>query len=155
MSNPSSGPETFFTDDHRQADELWAQLEDAVDAGDDPRAARLWGELERSLRLHFLMEEEVLFPALEEAMGMHGGGPTQVMRMEHRQMLSVLEQMGRAAAAGDFAAVTDQGDTLLMLIQQHNVKEENILYPMAERTLGGAAWAPLAARLEAMYAAGR
>ena len=29
----------------------------------------------------------------------------------------------------------DHGDTLLMIAQQHNVKEENILYPMADDAL--------------------
>ena len=62
-------------------------------------------------------------------------GPTAVMRGEHQQMRGLLDQMGEAAAAGDFDSVLDQGDTLLMLIQQHNVKEEGILYPLADRML--------------------
>jgi hemerythrin-like domain-containing protein len=38
------------------------------------------------------------------------------------------------------------GDTLLMLIQQHNQKEEHMLYTMAERALA-ADWAKLRERL--------
>ena len=44
------------------------------------------------------------------------------------------------------------GDTLLMLMQQHNVKEEGMLYPMAARLLGGPAWGPLGEALAARYA---
>ena len=41
----------------------------------------------------------------------------------------------------------DIGDTLLMLIQQHNIKEEGMLYPMAENVLAGH-WTKLASLLE-------
>jgi hemerythrin-like domain-containing protein len=41
--------------------------------------------------------------------------------------------MRGVADGGD--ELVDLGDTLLMLIQQHNQKEENMLYPMAEQAL--------------------
>jgi len=93
------------------------------------------------------MEEEVLFPAFDSRSGMGGGGPTAMMRMEHQQMRGLLDQIGEAMAAGDAQEAMDIGDTLLMLIQQHNVKEEGMLYPMAENMLAGE-WAGLAAKLE-------
>jgi hemerythrin-like domain-containing protein len=43
--------------------------------------------------------------------------------------------------------LVDQGDALHILIQQHNVKEEGMLYPMAERALGPE-WPALRAKLE-------
>ena len=146
-----SGPvdvdlETFFREDHRACDALWSELESAVDAGDDARARSLWERFDARMRRHLAMEEEVLFPAFEQASGMMGGGPTAVMRMEHEQMRGVLAEMGRAAQGGDFEAVADHGDTLLMLIQQHNAKEEGVLYPMASQVLGGQ-WAALAQQL--------
>jgi hemerythrin-like domain-containing protein len=49
--------------------------------------------------------------------------------------------------AGDAQEAMDIGDTLLMLVQQHNAKEEGMLYPMAENMLTGD-WATLAAELE-------
>jgi len=128
-------PGAHFTHDHRRCDELWAELESVAE---QPAAAKArFAEFEVAMRAHFAMEEEVLFPALEDATGMHGMGPTYIMRMEHAQMKNLLEQMAADAARGAFDAVLDQGDTLLMLIQQHNVKEENILYPLADRALGG------------------
>jgi hemerythrin-like domain-containing protein len=48
--------------------------------------------------------------------------------------------------SGDAQEALDIGDTLLMLIQQHNVKEEGMLYPMAENMLAQE-WAELAVRL--------
>ena len=68
-----------------------------------------------------------------------------VMRGEHEQMRGLLMQMALVAIS-DVGAALDQGDTLLMLMQQHNTKEEGMLYPMAEARLTGA-WAGLAAKL--------
>ena len=50
-------------------------------------------------------------------------------------------------ASGDLEGALDLGDTLLMLIQQHNVKEEGMLYPMAENMLS-TEWGEMAAQLE-------
>lgn len=142
----SSDPQTFFTTDHRHCDELWGKVEEAVDAGQLDEAKTLWEQFDKALRRHFAMEEEQLFPALDEAMNMHGVGPTQVMRMEHENMRGVLGQMADAVAQGDLEAMADHGDTLLMLTQQHNVKEEGMLYPMASQSLS-AQWQALADRL--------
>ncbi len=149
----SNGAIRFFTQDHRDCDELWAKVEAAVQAKNDAEAKAAWQAFDKATRGHFAMEEEVLFPAFEKASGMTGG-PTAMMRMEHTQMRGVLDQMSSDANNGDFESVADHGDTLLMLIQQHNVKEENILYPMTEQHLAGS-WAGLAAQLEPMYEASR
>jgi iron-sulfur cluster repair protein YtfE (RIC family) len=141
MNADFSGPLAFFTEDHRHCDELWAELEA------NPDLAR-WTAFDRAMRQHFAMEEEVLFPAIEQATGMTGGGPIFVMRTEHAQMKAILDNMRIAAEAGDFGAVLDQGDSLLMVIQQHNVKEESVLYPMADHTLGGQ-WAAMTDKLQA------
>lgn len=140
----SASPAAFFTGDHRHCDELWAEIE----AADSPDAAlALWLEFDAAMRRHFAMEEEVLFPALESATGMGGRGPTSVMRSEHVQMRSLLDTMGKAAQAGQLEALLDQGDTLLMLIQQHNMKEEGMLYPLADGSLR-AEWPGLCTKLE-------
>ena len=146
MTKRNTGPDAFFTDDHRACDTVWAELESALDADNEALARTLWPEFDKALRRHFDMEEEVLFPALEQATGMPGMGPTQVMRQEHAQMRTVLDQMAEEVAAGNLQDLLDHGDTLLMLIQQHNIKEENILYPMADQTLS-AEWPTLTEQL--------
>ena len=62
-------------------------------------------------------------------------------------MRGLLDQIGASIAAGDTEEALDIGDTLLMLIQQHNMKEEGMLYPMAQNMLSGE-WADLASKLE-------
>ena len=150
--DPTSGPVRFFTADHRRCDEIWARVEAAADAADAGALRTQFGAFEAALRQHLEIEEHVLFPAFEAATGMRGG-PTQVMRMEHTQMRSLLARMAKAAADGDADGVVDTGDTLLMLIQQHNLKEEGMLYPMCERALGGAAWQPIGAEIAGSFRA--
>lgn len=153
MNDVNSGIVSFFTQDHRECDEMWAVVEAAVEAKDDAKAAQAWSAFDKAMRAHFDMEEQVLFPAFEKAEGM-SGGPTSVMRIEHEKMRGVLDLMGQDAANGDFESVADNGDTLLMLIQQHNVKEENILYPMTQHRLGSS-WANFTPQIEPMYLASR
>ena len=135
-----------FTDDHRGIDAVWAEIEAAVDEGSEGLDALR--ERVRSfvahMNRHLAMEEEVLFPAFERATGMVNG-PTQVMRMEHEQMRSVLVQIEDHAKRGDFGGALDHGDTLHMLIQQHNMKEEGMLYRMAAAHLS---WPDLKGQLK-------
>jgi hemerythrin-like domain-containing protein len=86
------------------------------------------------MRQHFKMEEEVLFPAFEQRTGM-SMGPTQVMRMEHGQMRELFQAMADAVQKQDKDEFLGQAETLLVMMQQHNMKEEQILYRMADQML--------------------
>jgi len=141
---PGAGALQFFSSDHRICDELWTAVEAAVDAGDAARVAEAFAAFDAAMRRHMDMEEHVLFPAFEEASG-STVGPTRVMRAEHQQMRGLLDQMAQAVGDDD-GALVDQGDTLMMLIQQHNMKEEGMLYPMCDAQLYGR-WEEVAAKL--------
>ena len=149
MADTDSGLLSYFQTDHRRCDALWAELEAIGDEGDVAVAKERWATFSGAMRRHFRMEEEVMFPAFQEATGMFSGGPVAVMKMEHEQMRALLTPMDSHAANGDVEALLDHGDTLLMVIQQHNAKEEGILYPMAEQTLASQ-WVKLAPTLEAI-----
>jgi hemerythrin-like domain-containing protein len=142
-----SGLTAFFEQDHRDCDARWADVEELLDTRDVDAARPAWQKFNAGMRRHIAMEEEVLFPAFESAAKMAGGGPTTVMRMEHQQMRGLLDQIESAMESGDTEQALDIGDTLLMLIQQHNIKEEGMLYPMAENVLADH-WSKLAALLE-------
>jgi len=142
-----SGLAAFFEQDHRDCDARWADVEELLDTQDVEAAGPAWQKFNAGVRRHIAMEEEVMFPAFEAAARMGGGGPTSVMRMEHKQMIGLLDQIEAAMESGDAEQAMDLGDTLLMLIQQHNIKEEGMLYPMAENMLAGN-WANLAKLLE-------
>jgi hemerythrin-like domain-containing protein len=135
MSSPELSLSQYFARDHRSCDAQWAEVEAAAEEGKAESIAAAWSRFERSMRTHLQKEEEVLFPAVEAATGMADAGPTHVMRSEHEQMRGLLDQMAAAFDRGDHGGLLDLGDTLLMLIQQHNQKEEQVLYPMSERAL--------------------
>ena len=146
MSDTSLSLKEFFALDHRRCDEKWAEVEAAAQAGDVELEKEKWRTFQSQMLRHLRMEEEVMFPAFEQASGMTDGGPTFVMRSEHDQMRGLLDQMDAAEDGGDHDELTDVGDTLLILIQQHNQKEEHMLYPLAEQALA-AEWASIRERL--------
>jgi len=134
---------------HKHCDELFASAEEACANGDWAAGGEAFALLLDQLETHFTSEEELLFPAFENATGMTSG-PTEVMRGEHRQMRDLLAQMQGALAARDGDAFGGAAETLLILMQQHNMKEENILYPMCDNALGASAvGASLVERLKA------
>ena len=57
------------------------------------------------------MEETVLFPTFEDISGMRQG-PTQVMRMEHQQILNLLARMSDAVTRMDRDEILEVGETL-------------------------------------------
>jgi len=59
-------------------------------------------------------------------------GPTRVMCMEHDQMRNSLAQLQRFLNAGELEQCEGILEGMLILIQQHNTKEENILYPLCD-----------------------
>jgi len=74
-------------------------------------------------------------------------GPTQMMRMEHAQMRTLLDEAQDALTRDNAEEYVGLADTLLIMMQQHNMKEENILYPMCDQHLAGET-PELLARLE-------
>lgn len=124
----------YLGDDHHQCDDLFAETENAVAARNWPDARAHFQRFFDAMRHHFAMEEEVLFPAFEARTGM-SGGPTFIMRDEHEQMNNLFDTMRAALERDDYHAYMSLSETLLMLMRQHNMKEENILYPMADQAL--------------------
>lgn len=145
-SDIETGLTAFFEQDHRDCDARWADVEELLDTDDVEAALPAWQKYEAGMRRHLAMEDEVLFPAFESASGQAADGPTAAMRMEHRQMEGMLDKIAEAIESGNAHRALDAGDTLLMLIQQHNINEETVIYPLAEELLG-ARWPELLARL--------
>lgn len=120
---------------HKHCDELFVDAEAAAQDGRWVECDDFLGRFSSELENHFTTEEQVLFPAFEEATGMTAG-PTQVMRFEHGQMRDLVSQLAATARVRDAVGFSGVAETLLVLLQQHNMKEENILYPMCDRSLG-------------------
>jgi hemerythrin-like domain-containing protein len=123
----------YLTTDHRRCDELLASMEEsAISSFESSKEAcqAFVNETER----HFQMEERVMFLEFEAKTGMTQG-PTAMMRHEHSQMRSLMQQMLDAIDAGNKDKFFGLSETLMILMQQHNMKEEQMLYPMAQQHL--------------------
>jgi hemerythrin-like domain-containing protein len=130
--------------DHKACDDRFAAAEAAAGEGDLARAAAEFEAFAAALARHIGVEEEQLFPAFEQRTGMTDGAPA-MMRMEHAEMRELLDGLRAAVGAGDAAEFLGLSDTLNILIQQHNLKEEQVLYALLDEALQGEADALLAA----------
>ncbi len=126
---------SFLTSDHRACDEEFANLENAIASQDWEESQMQLEKFSSDLVHHFDMEEKVMFPVFEEVTGMTQG-PTMVMRMEHSQMRGILEDLKADIEKKDKNHFFGVSESLMMLTQQHNMKEEQMLYRMADMHLG-------------------
>jgi iron-sulfur cluster repair protein YtfE (RIC family) len=128
----------YLAADHRRCDELFARAEACAGTNDWAGCAAATADFRGALEHHLAMEEQVLFPAFEARTGM-AGGPTMVMRGEHEQMRQLCALMAESAQHRSAEEFLGHCEALLILMQQHNLKEESVLYPMTERALGSGA----------------
>jgi hemerythrin-like domain-containing protein len=90
-------------------------------------------------RCHHGKEEDVLFPELERRGVPREGGPIGVMLSEHEigrgHVRSMADSRSRLARgeAGSSAAIREQSHAYCDMLRAHIYKENNVLFPMADR----------------------
>ncbi len=124
----------YLAPDHRQCDDYFSAAEEAAQQGEWTAATAQFNQFLIAMQHHFVKEETVLFPAFEQSTR-NAGGPTEVMRMEHTQMRELFQDLQQAIASRDANAYAGAAETLLILMQQHNLKEEQMLYRMCDQML--------------------
>ena len=96
---------------------------------DIERAESIFLLFKNELERHIIWEEDILFPVFERKTGIKDGGPTSVMRMEHIQIKDHLQEIQRKLHAKKVQDLCEEQVALFKLLESHNQKEENILYP--------------------------
>jgi len=124
----------FMAQDHKDCDLLFANAENAASKEDWDSATQAFNDFVQAMERHLGIEENELFPAFEEATGMTMG-PTEMMRSEHDQMRVLFAEMREAVETHHSEDYLGVSETLLILMQQHNMKEEQILYNMMDQHL--------------------
>jgi len=122
----------FMTQDHRDCDDTFAAMEQKANSEGLAAAQEDYKKMASEMEHHFQMEERVLFPAFEEKTGMTQG-PTQMMRMEHTQMRSLIQEIGEALDVDNKDRFFGLTETMMIMLQQHNMKEEQMLYTMIQQ----------------------
>lgn len=137
---------------------LWKQMEELAesarrigndaDTGDRTEALRALeervGSFVEELELHSKREEEVLFPLMARYIGRETG-PIAVMEYEHEQakarlaeFLSGMEKLEGSVEADAARRIAGEVEAAVQILSDHFLKEENVLFPMAERILSDA-----------------
>lgn len=154
----------------REHPPLWKRMEELAESArriPDDAGSGGWRESLRSLEekvrsftaeldLHSKREEEVLFPMMAQYIGRETG-PIAVMEYEHEQakarlseFLSEVEKLGGSAGAGDARRIAGKVEVAVQILSDHFLKEENVLFPMAERILSDAEKEELLERIQAI-----
>ena len=133
-----AGPRTvaeLLGEDHRRLDGIVTDVKRRLAEGDFGEARAEFATFVCGLQRHIEAEEEVLFPALESAIGVTDG-PTAVMRSEHLEIRRLMELAATALEDENASASAGAIGALTGILLAHNGKEERILYPMADRSAG-------------------
>ena len=123
----------YLTDEHRLCDTKFADAEKAVVSNDWQEAEEKFLDFSNQALTHFAREEQELFPDFEAQTGT-SEGPTQVMKYEHDQVRGLIGKMAEAIESQDKDAYLSLCESMMILLQQHNMKEEQMLYAMCDRT---------------------
>ncbi len=84
---------------------------------------------------HHQKEEQALFPLMERRGVRNAGGPLGCMLFEHELARERTQAMESAALAGDAVGFANAAEEYVALLREHMLKENVILFRMAEQCL--------------------
>lgn len=136
-------PATFLKllDVHARLNEYFLQHQEALLALDLPLALQRLRVYRRELLAHMRPEEEILLPRYVVG-GVRPGGPLELFLGEHRKMLEFLDRFEATlerlrSEPGDLRraiiALFDEQAMFKHLVEHHDLRERNILYPALDR----------------------
>jgi uncharacterized protein len=138
----------LLMDDHQAAENVIAALERGFEKSDGPEPALIGAAVDFFTvyleGCHHKKEEQYLFLRMEQRGIPTNGGPLAVMLNEHdrnRELLGQFERIGTAYARGDRSQLRPLRQVFQEyadLMKQHFWKENDILYPMAQKVLSEA-----------------
>jgi hemerythrin-like domain-containing protein len=142
-ANSMEKTESFLSllDVHDHLNEMFYLHQEALLALDLPLALERLDEYERELRPHMRYEEEVLLPVYARA-GRIEGGPEVFFTGEHKRMLEFLARFrekleclkgGRLDLKRGIIALFDHQAMFKHLVEHHDLRERNILYPALDK----------------------
>ncbi|MAE28725.1 MAG: hypothetical protein CMJ87_07035 [Planctomycetes bacterium] len=144
---------------HQQLLELFEQHQCALISLEIERACELLADFTRHLRMHRDGEEEFVLPVYGALDLKLEGGPVEFFQSEHEKLGWWLGEMrgevnelleegrGRGLEPRDVLPLLDRQATFKHLLDHHDKREANILYPAMDRELNakqvGAIWLQL------------
>jgi iron-sulfur cluster repair protein YtfE (RIC family) len=139
----------FMDAEHTRLRDLWERTTAALNAEEFGKLHSLVRDLIAALKRHISVEEQILFPAIESKS--KNNEPTNAMRLEHRQMEHMLEQLKPLLTVAELwtgiKAVEGQEIEPGALLRSHENKEHDVLFPLADRLLASEEVRTLVARM--------
>ncbi len=131
--------------DHRTIEKVLSLVEKLV-AGSVEVSLETWGKTVDFIKnfadkCHHLKEEKVLFPFLETKGVPREGGPIGMMLLEHEEGRGYVRAMAEALAHGGEnpdmtkGVLIENAGAYLRMLKQHIMKEDEVLFPMADDAL--------------------
>jgi hemerythrin-like domain-containing protein len=118
-------------EDHARLSDLLLRLVAAFEANDRTEMAALWNQLETGLNAHLDAEEKYLFPELARTQP----DEARALLAEHAEIRTRLLELGIRV---DLHTIRlDVTKELVDLLRKHAAKEDDILYPWADKNVDG------------------
>ena len=122
-----------LTEDHVALDALFRGIRSAL--GSEQGASEARSKFERRLVRHMTWEEEVLFPALQEADPRFPARKIDSLVIDHERIREKLGELGAGIAGRAWRDAAQAMDDLWVLLEGHNRDEEKGVYTDADRML--------------------
>ena len=120
--------------DHKRYDDLFLRADESIRLKSWPDAESGFCLFQNAIKQHLGIEEKILFPAFEQAIR-NSEGPIALLRREHLQIRGMIERMAEAVNRMNSIDFLLHSETFMLLQQQHNQKEEELLYPLLDKIL--------------------
>ncbi len=140
-------PIELLKDDHEKVKKLFEQIADTSNQAEKTRE-KLFLTIERELRVHTTIEEEILYPALRQAAKNDEQRRLYFEAVEEHKAVDLLLPSVREAAFGtnEFAAKVK---VLKEIVEHHVEEEEGEMFPLVKKLFSREQLAELGERLDA------
>lgn len=132
----------LMNSDHKSLRRILEDHISELDTGNMILTLQRFDESQVGLLKHILKEEEILFPAYEKKRGITDE-LLQAMKMEHREIKSLLGKIADLLSGGGMedlskrGVIKETGKHLLEYLKLHNQEEINTLYPLSDQMIQG------------------
>ena len=124
----------WLNHDHLEYETLLYDCQAAAEQEDWSSAKALFDKLVSHVKVHMRIEEEILYPAYENAVNIPQG-PTQALREEHDEIVRLMRDLSYILKTNDSELFLDSLLPLERVMLKHHEKEEEIFLPMASHLL--------------------
>ncbi|MEK8089708.1 hemerythrin domain-containing protein [Thermithiobacillus plumbiphilus] len=127
----------IFTEHHHLLDRLFDAARASIKGGDWMLAEPEFQHFRREIEKHMAVEESYLFPAMTAGADAQDIALVEILRKGHQDLRSFFEEILEAILSHDAEEALALMDTVSIILEQHDKREEDELYPAVDRLFTG------------------